>query len=327
MVAADSDHAACPCGGSHEQHAHPNEVSAVAHTTTENSHTADLREWLNQWRASPDEAKLDAGRALAETRRDHMAKLIEHDPAQAVANMLSFQEYLDLPAEIYAIIEQPFAATANVDAFPLCLDPSHNHTDSTPELTYVADLGDERVRLYLPPARAGMQSKQAMPIGGLQLDGKAALFPEAARELSAGEAKAAQELLGLTQRGAATDTHLALIGDELWGESTLPGIGFVDACLTQAEESNGPTSVQSVMQLLEDGELDEASLAQSLEVAASLWTETPKRVLFVRVNFNNLSGVESASSVHNKLAKSSYELQRMSYGKTWLSTTHVTDTA
>src|SRR5690349_3922773 len=63
---------------------------------------------FKEWLASPTD--LQQGHALAEARRETMRALIKENPAQALAESLSWSQWLAVPAEFRPFLERPFSA-------------------------------------------------------------------------------------------------------------------------------------------------------------------------------------------------------------------------
>ncbi|WP_309380128.1 PKD domain-containing protein [Cerasicoccus frondis] len=297
-------------------------ADSAAENTTPPSKT--FAEWQADYLQQPTPQLLAEGQKIAESRRAQMLNWIQNDPDRAIDAMLSFAEYEALPEEIANIIELPFAGQADISALPFCADPgAHDHHEDHEHSTqYFAKLPGFQVTLYLPSTRVGLTSQKGLPVLGIRVGAIAALVNDPAQELSRSERLAAINVLELDSPAPGN----VLLGDR-----------FVDAYhisaedlsqrIVQAERSITPNAVTAAMALMDGGDYSEQSFYAALEYADSTWSETPKDILFIRINFPDNSTVDSYADVVSKLTDCQALIENNSYGKTTFSTITVNETA
>ncbi|MDQ8204117.1 PKD domain-containing protein [Pelagicoccus sp. SDUM812003] len=280
---------------------------------------ANLSEWLRRFRYSDRKPSLDQGLDLAAARRARMARLIREDPGAAIDSMLPYSDYLALPPEIARLIERPFACATDFQAIATC-DQRHARPHPT---RFFIDLETRRIELHLPPERAGLTSKYQMPLSGIAIDGHGTIHRAAAPALSAGEAYAAKELLGLTILPSETPdvSVYRLVGDRLHPLEPSEQLSL-SLRLSIAEKAPTPYASSAALSYSETTQTVEAYRIYIHKLIES-WTRTAKRILLIRLNFQNEDSGLSRETAESYLDATAHFVHENSYGKTEVSSDSV----
>lgn len=265
------------------------------------------------------------GRLLADVRAKCLTALIREDPEAAIQEMLPLTVYADLPQDIRERIEQPFAAAGDVVVIPKCRDPKALVPNSTnPGELYFATWDGETRQMFLPQGRRGLLSKRGASLAGVLLGNIAAVTPSPVWTLSETEARVAPDVLGVAELEGDRkpgDT-IALVGRELKSISLSAERKYA-GILRLAETLPGPeTVVAATAAFTTGGESSVGLMAQA--VTASSWTQSPKDVLMIRVQFSDVSLTVTQAEAETKLTETSTLLSEQSYGQTFLQNKDVT---
>ncbi len=294
-----------------------------------------LRDWFANWQAratvAEKESLLTEGLELASARGESLLRLMKTDPQAALEASLGWDEWVALPPEIQAVSEKPISLWVRQESMVSC-DPESGKTRH--ELRLLTGAGDDWLthsydRRQSPLTRAGA------PVQGFVLRGEAAVWPSAVRVVAGREAEVVRDLLpsiraservsvwsgadlppggGLTfviggRVGSVTDaSELRDMRDRLHAWEDLPGEdGGAEQLLAWLE--NGTHT---------DGEFEPLASALPAPPVTNPWTETPKRLLLIRVDFPDLTGAREEESVLvEKLTQTiSPVLYDYSFGKT-----------
>jgi hypothetical protein len=225
-------------------------------------------EWSRKFlEASPAERQSLAaeGEILAAARRPVLARLIEADPEQALAQAVPMRVRQELPAAVVAQLEERVNDRGRLEVLALLGTQEQpgtttRHFVRTEERTY---------RAFVYGRRLQQTSKENIPIHGIAVGDALALHEKPVRVLEQGEipdpallAQAASECP--ISKQAATAPVLVQVGKTIHQLCRAGHIESLTKDLLQEEAGIGPN-----------------------EVAASAWTQGPKTVLYIRVNFQD----------------------------------------
>lgn len=278
----------------------------------------------NFTRLSSDEVTpvvLDA----AQQRRDAMLKLMAEDPARALAESISWSEYADLPEVLLPYFEKPFNTLATLEVLLVCDAPGRE-----PLRQLLLDGRTYEANIF--GARLAQSSKTASPLSGITLDDRAVVAEDVLRVLSAEDARTLADLPLANPdptRGFATGRPLgstsvvALAGGQRFLFRSSAEVVEFNTRLASLDARPGPHGGARALFALaypadaSDGFDWPAAEAWSIEMA-SAWTETPKNVFYIRVDFSDKPGeTVSQATLANTLNTSVAEsIAAMSYGKT-----------
>lgn len=237
---------------------------------------AAFSSWAHRYRvAAPMDRPLleEEGLRLADARREALLALAEVSPERALQQRLPFFLYRELPGHIAARMERPIDAIATYEV--LCADG----IDGTHREERFFLLDGHRYRAAMHGRRLAIGSKERLRVHGLLVGELLIASDSPLRLLEAGEFDGRKPLVGA--EACASDEALLDTGDEVVRVcSEEEAVALADG-LAEGEQSLGPSSTGS-----ESGN----------ETAASSWTEGPKDVLYIRVDFSDLAGEPISSS-------------------------------
>ncbi len=280
--------------------------------------------------------------AIADERASLLSELMARDPSQAIALSLSFADYAALPPEVQKRVERPFSLKGNFSVFPVCPNgqPDQGGVGAEGSATYStqAEGGTAPWPSYVQSRRGVLGSKENIPLQGIELRGQAALRDEVMQILDVRDADAARTVFGMAvaNKNPARDF---LTGEPIGAERVTAAAGgrlFLFANQANAEQLNaelarmegkpGPhAGSQVLLQALPmeeagaGGGFDLQAAWEAVQVAATSWTETKKKIYVIRVDFPDLTGALGTQSEAETPFNSSVsnQLYNMSYGKTW----------
>jgi hypothetical protein len=281
-------------------------------------------------------ALMQDGLRLAEMRRERMLRLIREDPRQALAEALRFDEYAALPESIRRRVERPFSERAGYAYLPVCGGrggPAPGAGKDPVVKLALADGTTAGVVAY--GRRAALTSKRLLPATGILIGGLAALDERVFREVTPAERATVLERFGFGQadptRSFATGRPvrdggiLALAGGRLFTFADSGEMARVDDVLAALDDLPGPDSGSSVLfrddlPVAASGGFDPAGAGELARELASEWTETPKKVFLIRVDFADHVGEPVTQSAATGVLNGACSdmIRAMSYGKTWL---------
>jgi photosystem II stability/assembly factor-like uncharacterized protein len=292
---------------------------------------ADFEDWWTERKSHPSSPMTAADWAVVEGRRSGMKVLIQADADLALSHMLSLSEYLDLPAEVRPRIEIPVAKLASVDVLPWCPEPGLSAEElarlleENPAVRYRAVVDSTALEIYPSAQREGFLSKTMLPIFGIQVDEVVALHSSPVRLLQPNEESAAKALFNPEEVviGDADTVALSrkvLVGDQMVSLPTAEAYLAWEELLREAESLPGPDLVDEALRLLlapEDAPTELEASRTALRLASSSWTETPKRMLFIRVDFpDRPGGPAPLQTWQTNTAEAAGLFTNWSYGKT-----------
>ncbi len=273
---------------------------------------------------------LPEGRAVLTQRRGRMARLIREDPEQALKESLKLHEYERMPQELRGMVEKPFSAAAAYEYYPVCGAPA-GMADHIAAL----NLEDGRFEAFTFGRRTGVMSKHSIPVQGITLDGAAAMHDLALRRLDAAEVATAQRLFPMGQKDAAKSflsgeslavaPVVALGGGRLYHFANEAELTQLNEALAKLDDLPGPNAGSDVLYQAKaadgsSGGFDLSGAQAAEQMQADAWTENPKNVFLIRVDFSDLQGLSysqvTTANVMNGVV--SDQIRDMSYGKTWI---------
>jgi M6 family metalloprotease-like protein len=329
---------ACPSCGESGTHpgAHPGalpEPEPGALAAADIRVLAALPRWLAEWRDAgcPDD-RVAAGIAAARARRPLMARLIDADPREALAQALSWDEYLALPAQVRDLAERPFSLTGDLMVLPVCDAPGHGDTI----LVRHAGGGEPWVARVFG-RRQGGTSKYASPLQGIVLGGVAALHEEPLQLLSPAESAALADLLpsanpdpqrdfgdasplGPEPLHALGGGRLLAFASDAAARAFITHLAGLDVALSPHEGAGRGLAAAGPLLARDGAPGDDEPQPQNLPPPAGSWSTGQKKLLAIRVDFSDQPGaIATASDLQEVLDTTvAGAIGEMSFGKTSL---------
>jgi hypothetical protein len=267
------------------------------------AHTA-FRRWVDDFKQTPQPApqhSVDEGCALSLARKQHLKSLLLDDAELALSMALSTAERHMLPAEVQANVERWRDGRGMLHVIGAVGDESGRPTRPT-EKFVTFDGRDTVLRAGVYGRREALATRDGLRIHGIELDGAFAMYELPVRRLKPEDVSFFDYVPGSpcpTSRKASTATEVLHDGDS--------AVGFCQ-----------PLHADAFAQGLSQEEA--AAIAADGELAASAWTEGPKTVLFMRVDFDDRPGdplsLASAQTLINTNVNNFFVSQ--SYNKTQL---------
>lgn len=294
---------------------------------------ADFTRWRQAYQAASQggagvpPALLAEGRELAAARKVALQQLLRESPAQALAQSLKWHEWAALPPALQALVETPFSASGDLNVLSDCRPAGER---DGPWNGHQLVLGENHFNSFVYGRRTSVSTKLGTPLQGFLLDGEAALWDSPSYRL------APEELAVVRQQfpdGNAPD-HSWRTGEPLTGTPVAALIGgrvhyfASDAELTEvaqaigeAERQFSPHSVSGPIAGAMGGKyFDTIKFVDDAYHLASTWTETPKRVLGLRLAYSDAPAVTpySVAQLTSDLQSSSNSIRDISFTKTHL---------
>lgn len=280
------------------------------------------------------ELAVPKSRSEALAWQEKMLRLAKENPRKAMAESLSWAEWVALPQEIKEVVERPFSEVGEYIVSTYCFGREHGHDMP---VRRQARMGGVYYEAQVYGGMLGLGSKEGMPMRGFVLKELAVISDRPVERVEGENLEAALELFG---RGSAAGTswtsgettegkgRALLIGGKIFevGEQDEAEIQSV---LRAAQRSLHPQSFGMAFGAggrLGAGLFEAAAARQAAAQAGSLWAETPKKVLAVRISYSSSPTAFSLSpaAVSSAMGIASDALRRFSYGKTWMETTNIT---
>jgi PKD repeat protein len=285
-----------------------------------------LEQWMKDHREEREipAADLERAVAMATERKARMLQWIAADPEQALEQAVTLAEYEALPEPLKPLYERPFVAMATLRVLPVCAD------GAPAEPMRILEMDGRSWEASVFGWRQRQLTKQGTPLAGITLEGVAAIAEHAFAPVAAEEVAAHAALpLGNPDEsrdfstGEALGDHpvTALAAGERFLFADMASLEEANQKMAALDESVSPTRGSNVVFALPSpagGGVDWEGAATEVELQASAWSETPKSVFCIRVDFSDVAGeaVSQATlaSVMNTAVADS--LEEMSYGKT-----------
>jgi hypothetical protein len=260
---------------------------------------------------------------LAKHRESEMLTLIKTNPREALARAVGYSEYEGLPEVIKVHTERPFSAAAELLALPAC---TASPTAGTPVMSYELSLGGEHFSASVFGRRQSIDSKQGAPLQGITLAGHAVVRERVLQEVSEVDAGLFPQGQAHSDRCLATGEVLgtrevtAIAGGKQFHFSSQETLEAFEQRIAAFDKKPGPHTGSKVIFLYADGDdgFDWQEAEEDVDLQASTWTETPKDVYFIRVDFldkigESVSQVELANYMNTTVSDA---ISEYSYGKT-----------
>lgn len=266
----------------------------------------EFRRWTEHFAASG--AEVEKGVELALQRRSEMLDIIDKNPRRALELAVPESVRQRLPAGVVALLEQRIESRGDL------LVQATTSSDGGCQISRTATLRDGRVLdAHTFGRRGAMPTRDNIAIHGVALDGKLALADLPGRVLepvevaewiaNGGKIEDSPDLIG--------DANQSSVGDEVV-------IAWDDQRMTRYRNER-----QAVAAMI-DAESGEQSAAPASDgtdfdgvVMASPWTEGPKTLLLIRVDFPDFQGqVVSDATLEQLIADMNTHYAAMSSGKT-----------
>lgn len=256
-----------------------------------------FRAWLDGFKQTAPESRgalVSEGRALARERRVLLVPVMRVDPELALSMAVSMGERRMLPPEVQEHVERWRDGRGMVHVIA-----GTGEETRTAEVFVSFDGTDSVLRTSLYGRRLAQATQDNLRLHGIELDGVFALLDLPVRRLPPDDAALFDYRAGSpcpTSRKPSTAAEIIHDGDQ--------AVGFCQ-----------PIHAQAYGEQLIDEET-----AAALETAASVWTEGPKTVLFMRVDFDDRVGdpisLASSQALINTNVNNFFTQQ--SFGKTTL---------
>lgn len=290
----------------------------------------EFKDWLEQYSiAGSASASEQKGQELARQRRAVMAQLVQDDPASAIEQAVPAQLRRKLPAQIQQDVEEQISSYGDylVMVFdgvdPATGELKHGRT----ERKVVIEGKMYQASVY--GHKLGMTTKMNIPLRGLKMNGVVALAESPVRILKVEAGETLSSTPGIDAEVGGRTLHF----------ESQEQLDRYEERLKKKEMTIGPESgwasnMESTGATIADGESAPGEMSAASDVvAASSWTEGPKTVLVMRVDFSDKPGeptdvngtpltVANAQNLVNTLCNNFYK--NNSYNKTSLAATVTT---
>lgn len=305
----------------------------------------EFQRWVSAWSnqgSSPED--LARGVALATARREAFVQLIRSNPERALRESVGFAEYRKLPPEVRAFVEEPFSEIAKVTVLPICQTGGEGSPLSN-QIIAVSFATGEIHEGFVYGRRLGVTSKAASPIQGVRLDGVAAVWETTFLALDQSDSAAIEDQYPV----ANPYPSLSFSSGEKLGENAVTAIAggqrflfkddaelqAFDTVVSKLDESPGPHSGAGLLFAMPKGAdgsegIDLGGLVEASNAQASSWTETPKSVFLIRIDFPDKTSatdpLPAAGAIEQVFDTTvDDQIQAMSYGKTEIECTVTAD--
>ena len=251
------------------------------------------------------------------------------EPGRALNASLTWDAWAALPAAVRVEVETPFSVRADLLHFPDCSPAeARDRTWQRNQLRIGGRLFDVRLEGRL----ADITTKQGMPLQGILLDDRAAVWDGCLYPLAPGELTTATALFApgnprgrcwLTGAGVRGEPVCALLAGKMYHFGSRDARDRVEKVLSAAADSLSPFAMVAALKAAEGAKgFDEDRVAAAVIAADSEWTETPKRVLCLRLDYSPAKGTPYTEDLmRRRMQAASDSLREMSYGKTWTEAT------
>lgn len=276
---------------------------------------------------SASSATVEEGLRLAVAREPVFHRLMRAQPAEALAQALRWHEWSALPPELQAHVETPFSGMAEFSVIADCR-PVNERGTPWPGPRVV--LGELDVEAIPHGRRALLGTKLGTPLQGVALAGQAVLEESPAQRLEGAQLAAAQARFPdgnprdrSWRTGGPLDgpAVVALIGGRLFYFANETELLEIAEAIQKVEELPGPDSVSGAFLIAMFGDYcDPIQFVGDGVGIASVWTETPKNVLGLRLAYSDAPATTpySFAELTSQMNSSSNSLREMSFAKTHL---------
>ncbi|MCO5053496.1 MAG: immunoglobulin domain-containing protein [Verrucomicrobiae bacterium] len=265
---------------------------------------AEFKAWTQRYFVAAPEQRpglLPEGVQLAATRRIALKALIKQAPERALQLAVPAGVRAQLPTEVIELFEENISARGTLAVLGALAEPGHE-TEIEPTFR-IATIGEREYQTYTYGERFGVPTRQHIALNGIAVDNFFALSEDALRILDADETAQAlaanpDPLCAITGQSAAANQ--AELAAELEGE-------IVFFCRPEHASQQNESIVAA------DGG---PPSPDGGDPSATAWTEGEKKLLFIRVDFPDLEGVNlSDGGVTNLVNNLNKFYREMSYGR------------
>lgn len=272
-------------------------------------------DWQTEYQAADGDQKRELirqGISLAKRRLTALKELIKTNPEAAIAESMAPDERQRLPPELQHYLETPVNTRANYTV-AISDDP----VNQVQRVYRQAQFGTESFDVYTYGAMAERGTTTNLPINGIAIGNSLAVAESPVRELTPVEAAEAQAEVGIsdpicaisgTNSPTLPDSHWVEIGGERIFLCGTEHLNLLNHAWTT--DANGKW-----VKTTKGGEPGNPSVRDS-------WSQGPKTVLFIRVNFpDDLSEPISESAAYDLMNNVSSWIVANSYGTSSMITT------
>lgn len=312
----------------------PHVTTALVAAPADTPALAGFEDWMGRFQAAAAQGHTAAnllaeGQQFARGRRELMLQLMRENPRRALAESVKWHEWVALPAEIRALVEEPFSETADLSVMSDCRPVDARQT---PWQSPRVEMRGEHFDASVYGRREHGQSKRGVPLQGIRLGNQVALWEKPVQPLNDEDLRAAQQIFpdgNERTRSWVSGERLndsgkaALVGGKIHYFASKEEIQEVADAIAEAEIQPGPHNVVEAMATTHDGgTFDTKVFLAAAKSAKSAWTETPKRVLAMIVNFTpNVVHNYPSNVLAAEFNVASNSIYQMSFGKTRVITT------
>ncbi len=304
--------------------------------------------WTQRYLAAPDArakaALVSEGVALAQARREDFASLIRWNPAGALAATVPMAVRDQLPASVARQLEERVSGRGDLHVYGTTPAPGEA-APAEPTFRTVTVAG-RAFRAYVFGRREGQSSKRDISLAGVAIDDALALSASPVRVLEAGEAPglgkgiarlcpvsgfSVPDTDAASTAGTAMDTPTVEVGGALLRLCHVEHVSELERRLVRAETRAGPYAGALAPEAFSPGSTGEQAAAGTGTEGAfypAEWTTGQKRVLFMLVDFPDLTGapIVSGGPVNTSVVLNAFYgfsgcaefFNRCSYGQTSL---------
>jgi len=266
------------------------------------------------------------GMRLAVARRPAMLRLMRENPRLALHRALGWHERVILPAQVRDLVEEPFSEMGNLEVVPDCRPLSERQG---PWQTHRITMRERTFDAFVYGRRLGMASKYGVPLQGIILDGQVVLWESPVMPLAPETLAVARERFPdgnardrswWTGEALGPEARAALCGGRLYHFASDEEVRALACVIAKAEGLLGPNTVSRAFAAAGGPDAFDAAVFERVAAAASsAWTETPKKVLAMRLDYTPSQGTPfTREELQTQLLTGSDVIRDMSYGKTWL---------
>jgi len=297
-----------------------------------------FKSWQKEYNLANEydrEKLLDKGLALAKERMPVMESKILEDPKNALKSAVSYKEYASLPKTIKPFIEEPFSRQAELVVMPI---EARNNIGQLPQ-------GSSNIHVYLETPinttqltlygkRSQVLSKNQLPVQGVQLNNVSAIYDDPLQivsneDISIIQSRYARNKEATTQQDFLTGNEIigdpvtAIAGGELFYFSSAGNVAILNDKLLALDKIINPHVSSQI--IFSDSSAGNFNIVETISASLALpnsWTETQKRVFFIRVDFPDKIGEPiTKQSLEEISNQASDKFREYSYGKVCLEST------
>jgi len=317
-----------------------------AEETVDDAHAFDaFAQWLRWFETGDSERLIENGRVsiaaakvqesldvltegvhLATARQPAMLRLMRQNPWLALNRAMTWAEWAILPQQVRDLVEEPFSEMGDLEVVPDCRPLSERQT---PWQTHRVTMRGSTFDAFVYGRRQVMTSKYGVPLQGVLLGDRAVLWEAPVVALTRETLAVVRELFPdgnardrswWSGQALGPEVCVALCGGKLYHFGSEDEVQALARVIAEAEGLLGPNTVLHAFATAAGPEVFDAAVFERLApMLASAWTEMPKRILAIRLDYTPARGTPyTQQQLQTELLTSSNVIRDMSYGKTWL---------